>query len=292
MVERNERERDIFFLSHGLFCRSSAASSVREERGKGSYSLIDRRFVALVFAFRWFCTSLFFCLFLVASFLSVDSQRAKLFFSFSFLHRLRLFSFAYAAVDVDVPAVPLPPAAWPSVADDVEVLPPPPATPAPEAAAPPPSGNSEPKPGRPEVTAAVTAAPFPAAPPPVLGFFWGVWGQGGHLKERERKNEKSFGSSFFIIRLALQKKQKQKNISKHAPALPGVTATVVVAGPPTRKPLRDTAAPAEAADPDPLPPFLLFLPPVPPAAVETVEAPPLDAPPAAAPGAAPAAVAD
>lgn len=67
--------------------------------------------------------------------------------------------------------------------------------------------------------------------------------------------------------------------------------TVVVAGPPTRKPLRDTAAPAEAADPDP-PLLPLLPPPAPPAAVETVEAPPLEAPPAAAPGAAPAAVAD
>lgn len=100
----------------------------------------------------------------------------------------------------------------------------------------------------------------------------------------------SLFSCLLAQRFSLSRRKGRKT-SRNAPALPGVTATVVVAGPPKRKPLRDTAAPADAAAPDPFPPFFLALP-APPAAVETVEAPALVAPPAAAPGAAPAAVED
>lgn len=94
---------------------------------------------------------------------------------------------------------------------------------------------------------------------------------------------------FFNYVLFFFKTWRTKSI-QNAPALPGETATVVVDGPPWRNPLLVTAAPADAAAPEPFS-FLLFLP-VPPAAVDTAEAPPLEAPPAAAPGAAPAAVED
>lgn len=181
----------MLIFSRGLFSfarRSSATFSVRGRKKKVGVILFDRSRFVLV------CTSLIFslsfflcCLFSAQSSLPLVPPPHP---------TLPLF---YAAVDVEVPAVPPPPAAWPSVAEDVEVLPPPPATPAPEAAAPPPplSGNGEPRPGRPEVTAAVTAAPFPAAPPPVFLVVICCVGdkREAFKKERERtkKSETSLG---------------------------------------------------------------------------------------------------